>query len=144
MGYTVDQVKLDAILKESEYQEKLEKTMLGELYECINELYKERAYAYDDKIHSKGKDWNEAIQHYDNIGTNLSLIKDVLLRSNGLLDTACWKITTKKCVDIWALASCSNVEEYNSRFLKKSNCELFLLSEVEFNILKKGFKNNEQ
>lgn len=43
----------------------------------IEELYKERAYAYDDKIHSKDKGWNEAIQHYDNIG---KLLNDIELK----------------------------------------------------------------
>ena len=35
---------------------------------AVTELYKERAYAYENKVCNKGDGWKEAIDHYDNIG----------------------------------------------------------------------------
>lgn len=43
--------------------------------EAIQKLYEERADAYDDKVHSKGLGWKEAIDHYDNIGRCLTTIE---------------------------------------------------------------------
>jgi hypothetical protein len=42
--------------------------------EALKELYNERSYAYGDKVCHKGKGWNEAIKHYDNIGKCLQII----------------------------------------------------------------------
>ena len=46
--------------------------------EAYKQLWNEREYVYDSKICSKGKGWGEAIKHYDNIGHNLLLIKDII------------------------------------------------------------------
>lgn len=43
--------------------------------EALKKLYNERGYAYDNKICSKGKEWNEAIKHYDIIGKCLQVIE---------------------------------------------------------------------
>ena len=43
--------------------------------ESVKELYKERAYAYEDKVCNKGDGWKEAIDHYDNIGKCLIQIE---------------------------------------------------------------------
>ena len=53
---------------------------MSKALECIKELYKERAYAYDDKVMHKGNGWSDAIQHYDNIGKCLDTIKQVLIK----------------------------------------------------------------
>lgn len=59
--------------------EEIDNAEPSEALECIEKLYKERAYTYDDKVNNKGKGWNEAIKHYDNIGRCLNTIKQALL-----------------------------------------------------------------
>lgn len=54
----------------------------SEALECIEKLYKERAYTYDDKVNNKGNGWSEAIQHYDNIGRCLNTIKQALINKS--------------------------------------------------------------
>ena len=60
--------------KESKETEALEK----QVEEAYKQLWHEREYAYGSKVSYKGKGWAEAIQHYDNIGHNLLVVKKII------------------------------------------------------------------
>lgn len=71
---------------------------------------------------------------------NIDTIKQALIQAEK--DKRFRDIIVNKNVDIWLLKSCLTVEQYNYSITKIDSCDVFNLTEEEFNFLKE-MSNNE-